>query len=506
MQHPLNPTGAHLSAVQSGWWGIEVPSSIPQALVGGGPRLRPPGQVPSSLGWGGQRALPLAPHQHRAARPDRPTAPSLRLGASSHFLHPAALESHAAVAPAGSHVVGPTEPAAGRRAAPQLCPHPVHGIHGAPHSPPSRLALPRPCKPRANAPPPSTQMWKGLSVATDSPSPIVVVLSGSMEPAFQRGDLLLLWNRNIWEETAVGEVVVYNVKDKDIPIVHRVVRKFGTGDKAKLLTKGDNNVADDTDLYARGQDYLERKDIIGSVYGYVPFVGGSREAGCERARVVFYERVVAYSVPGVDMDMAGASIDRQRASVQTLKTAFDTVGGTLAVCVRQHQSPGSMPISALPRESRHQQRQRDTPAGEPTATFIRRRAIPDPFRVAVRHSYELLPRALREGRCRRVGPHVASVPRHHRATGAHSQAQADDCGSADSQTRDRRREKMDWAAPGQARLGEHDGLVGWINKRSIVAQAPARPEGLQQLQASRAVPRPWEGPLEARVHQLQRLG
>ena len=72
-------------------------------------------------------------------------------------------------------------------------------------------------------------MWKGLSVATDSPSPIVVVLSGSMEPAFQRGYLLLLWNRNIWEETAVGEVVVYNVKDKDIPIVHRVVRKFGTG-------------------------------------------------------------------------------------------------------------------------------------------------------------------------------------------------------------------------------------------------------------------------------------
>ena len=44
-------------------------------------------------------------------------------------------------------------------------------------------------------------------------------------------------------------------------------------DKAKLLTKGDNNAADDTELYARGQDYLERQDIIGSVIGYVPFVG-----------------------------------------------------------------------------------------------------------------------------------------------------------------------------------------------------------------------------------------
>ncbi|KAK3989345.1 hypothetical protein QBC44DRAFT_85310 [Cladorrhinum sp. PSN332] len=116
-------------------------------------------------------------------------------------------------------------------------------------------------------------MWKGLSVITDSPSPIVVVLSGSMEPAFQRGDLLLLWNRNFLEETTVGEIVVYNVQGKDIPIVHRIVRKFGTGPTAKLLTKGDNNSADDTELYAAGQDYLNRKDIIGSVVGYIPFVG-----------------------------------------------------------------------------------------------------------------------------------------------------------------------------------------------------------------------------------------
>lgn len=65
-------------------------------------------------------------------------------------------------------------------------------------------------------------LWKSLSVIADSPSPIVVVLSGSMEPAFQRGDLLFLWNRDRAAE--VGEIVVYNVKGKDIPIVHRVVR------------------------------------------------------------------------------------------------------------------------------------------------------------------------------------------------------------------------------------------------------------------------------------------
>ncbi|EXF74965.1 signal peptidase I [Colletotrichum fioriniae PJ7] len=116
-------------------------------------------------------------------------------------------------------------------------------------------------------------MWKGLSVISDSPSPIVVVLSGSMEPAFQRGDLLFLWNRNLIQETDVGEIVVYEVKGKNIPIVHRVVRRFGSGPEAKLLTKGDNNNSDDTELYAKDQDYLVRKDIIGSVVAYIPFVG-----------------------------------------------------------------------------------------------------------------------------------------------------------------------------------------------------------------------------------------
>ncbi|KAH8801754.1 signal peptidase-like protein complex catalytic subunit SEC11 [Xylogone sp. PMI_703] len=116
-------------------------------------------------------------------------------------------------------------------------------------------------------------MWKGLSVLSDSPSPIVVVLSGSMEPAFQRGDLLFLWNRNILEETQVGEIVVYSVAGKDIPIVHRVIRKFGNGPDAKILTKGDNNLSSDEELYAKGQDFLVRSDIIGSVVGYIPFVG-----------------------------------------------------------------------------------------------------------------------------------------------------------------------------------------------------------------------------------------
>ncbi|KAK9356941.1 hypothetical protein V1505DRAFT_350678 [Lipomyces doorenjongii] len=114
--------------------------------------------------------------------------------------------------------------------------------------------------------------WKGLSVVTDSPSPIVVVLSGSMEPAFQRGDILFLWNREA--RVKVGDIVVYNVKGRDIPIVHRVVRNHVSSKNQLLLTKGDNNAMDDVDLYAHKQYYLDRQsEVIGAVKGYVPWVG-----------------------------------------------------------------------------------------------------------------------------------------------------------------------------------------------------------------------------------------
>lgn len=44
-----------------------------------------------------------------------------------------------------------------------------------------------------------------------------------MEPAFQRGDLLLLTNFHS-EPLHVGDVVVFKIRDRDIPIVHRIVR------------------------------------------------------------------------------------------------------------------------------------------------------------------------------------------------------------------------------------------------------------------------------------------
>ena len=47
--------------------------------------------------------------------------------------------------------------------------------------------------------------------------------SGSMEPAFHRGDLLFLTNLHD-DPIRVGEIVVFNIEGRDIPIVHRVIK------------------------------------------------------------------------------------------------------------------------------------------------------------------------------------------------------------------------------------------------------------------------------------------
>lgn len=54
-------------------------------------------------------------------------------------------------------------------------------------------------------------IWKTLMIVTLSESPVVVVLSGSMEPAYYRGDILFLSFLN--SPIEVGEVVVYKIKD-----------------------------------------------------------------------------------------------------------------------------------------------------------------------------------------------------------------------------------------------------------------------------------------------------
>ena len=115
-------------------------------------------------------------------------------------------------------------------------------------------------------------MWKGLMLVTYSDSPVVVVLTGSMEPLFHRGDILFI----TWDYTPPqsGDIVVFKVPSQEIPIVHRVIatQELENGDY-NCLTKGDNNEVNDRGLYERKQLWLTRDNLMGRIKGFLPYIG-----------------------------------------------------------------------------------------------------------------------------------------------------------------------------------------------------------------------------------------
>lgn len=56
----------------------------------------------------------------------------------------------------------------------------------------------------------AVMIWNTLKMLTWTESPIVVVLSGSMEPSMYRGDILFLQKQT---EIANGDIVVYQLPD-----------------------------------------------------------------------------------------------------------------------------------------------------------------------------------------------------------------------------------------------------------------------------------------------------
>lgn len=115
-------------------------------------------------------------------------------------------------------------------------------------------------------------LWKGLGVLANTHSPIVVVLSASMEPAIHRGDILFVSNHT--NTPRIGDVVVYMIPEKPIPIVHRATQVFYRVEDGRnetyMLTKGDNNNVDDRGLYNDEQYFIQRHHMIGYVKGNIP--------------------------------------------------------------------------------------------------------------------------------------------------------------------------------------------------------------------------------------------
>lgn len=66
------------------------------------------------------------------------------------------------------------------------------------------------------------------------------IFSGSMEPAFYRGDLLFLWNND--HPVSVGDIPVFKLDGREIPIVHRVITVHDKYASYTLFTRSTENL------------------------------------------------------------------------------------------------------------------------------------------------------------------------------------------------------------------------------------------------------------------------
>ncbi len=117
-----------------------------------------------------------------------------------------------------------------------------------------------------------------MQVSLNTDTPMVVVISRSMEPTVLKGDLLFLKGtdpatiKNGTVEGKEGDIIVFDARGlpgwmapPSEPIVHRVIAKMYDGGWF-FLTKGDANPAHDL-------SWVPESRVVGVVVGRIPYIG-----------------------------------------------------------------------------------------------------------------------------------------------------------------------------------------------------------------------------------------
>ena len=116
-----------------------------------------------------------------------------------------------------------------------------------------------------------------LQLILDTKTPLLVVVSDSMEPNLHQGDLIIVRGvdpENIKEshgDAEDGDIIVFDAHDlwegaPDTPIVHRVYDKYKEDGKWYFLTKGDANWH--VDLAP-----IPQRRVLGKVLERIPYIG-----------------------------------------------------------------------------------------------------------------------------------------------------------------------------------------------------------------------------------------
>ena len=106
-----------------------------------------------------------------------------------------------------------------------------------------------------------------------------VVVSGSMEPAFYRGDIVVVQKADFLgmnefdpENVQIGDVVVYDAKWFDQPVIHRIIDIEDINGTTMYKIKGDNNKSPDP-YYVTSSQIKEKVVTWGDNLVVIPKIG-----------------------------------------------------------------------------------------------------------------------------------------------------------------------------------------------------------------------------------------
>ena len=164
-----------------------------------------------------------------------------------------------------------------------------------------------------------------LQISFNTESPIVIVISGSMEPTIHEGDLLFVMGvdaediKNGTAEDREGDIIVFDARGLWFnaplePIVHRVIDKYNISDTWYFRTKGDANTLPDLAP-------IPESRIIGVVVGRIPYIGWVKifltDSGLLIPLLVIISALLIYSI--VRDILKGEDEDQDKTNKESLK-------------------------------------------------------------------------------------------------------------------------------------------------------------------------------------------
>lgn len=108
-----------------------------------------------------------------------------------------------------------------------------------------------------------------------------VVVSGSMEPVFYRGDIVAVEKVNLFglgiqefdpDDVEVGDIVVYDAKWVNEAVIHRVINITEINGSTYYVIKGDNNDSPDP-YYVEPSQITDRVITINDNPVVIPYIG-----------------------------------------------------------------------------------------------------------------------------------------------------------------------------------------------------------------------------------------